>query len=112
MLENIKSSFFVKVIFSYIFEGKKLKLIKYNKNLQNKIDISLINYKIYSGEYIIYEEYGKGKVYDSYHDVLIFEGNFINGEKNGYGKEYSRDTNKIKFEGEYLNGKRNGSQRI
>ena len=99
MLDNIKSSYFVKVIFSHIFEGKKLKLIKYNKTMQSKIDISLINYKIYSCAYIIYEENGKGKEYDSYNDILIFEGNFINGERNGYGKEYSRQTNKIKFEG-------------
>ena len=40
-----------------------LKLIKYNKKLQNKLDINLMNYKIYSGCYIIYENNGKGKEY-------------------------------------------------
>ena len=46
MLENIKSSFFIKIIFSFLDNKTKLKLMKYNKSLQNKIDISLINYKI------------------------------------------------------------------
>ena len=32
MLENIKSSYFVKIVFSYVNEKKKLKLVKYNKS--------------------------------------------------------------------------------
>ena len=36
MLENIKSSYFVKIVFSIVDEKKKLKLIKYNKKLQKK----------------------------------------------------------------------------
>ena len=35
MLENIKSSFFIKIIFSFLDEKTKLKLVKYNKCLQN-----------------------------------------------------------------------------
>ena len=51
------------------------------------MNISLINYKIFSGKYIIYEKNGKGKEinYDGY---LIYEGEYINGERNGKGKEY------------------------
>ena len=41
MLENIKSSFFTKVLFSYLNEEIKLKMIKYNKNLQNLLGINL-----------------------------------------------------------------------
>ena len=52
---------------------KKSKLIKYNKNLQKKINISFINYKIFIEKYIIYEQNGKGK--ECYYDGhLIFEG--------------------------------------
>ena len=40
---------------------RKFKLVKYNKNLQNKLDINLIDYKNLSGKYIVYEENGKGK---------------------------------------------------
>ena len=107
MLENIKSVYFIKIIFSYVFERNKLKIIKYNKNLQNKIDITLLNYKIYSGNYIIYEKNGKGKEYRGYNDKLEFEGVYKNEKRNGKGIEFHSD-GKIKFEGEYLNGKRSG----
>ena len=107
MIENIKSLYFIKIVFSHINERKKLKIIKYCKQIQNKIDIYLLNYKIFSGFYIIYESKTKGKEYNGFNDKLIFEGEYLNGEKNGKGKEYY-DNGKIKFEGEYLNGKRNG----
>ena len=44
------------------------------------MNINLINYKIFSGRYIIYEEKGKGKEYDN-EDYLIFEGEYLNGKK-------------------------------
>ena len=108
MFENIKSSFFIKIILSLLDEKTKLKFVKYNKYLQEKININLINYKLFSGRYIVYEENGKGKEYSSYNDVLLFEGEYIKGKRNGKGKEYDKYNGKLKFEGEYLNGKRNG----
>ena len=111
MQENIKSSFFIKIIFSFQVNKTKLKLVKYNKSLQNKIDISLINYKIFSQRYIVYGENGKAKEYMGYNDALKFEGEYSNGERNGKGKEYNFDGN-LSFEGEYLKGKRNGIGRI
>ena len=107
MIKNVKSSYyFNKLLFSFIEEGQKLKLVKYNKIMQNNLDISLINYKYFSQRYIIYESKGKGKEY-WYDGTLIFEGEYLNGERNGKGKEYWYD-GKLKFECEYLNGKRNG----
>ena len=119
MLENIKSVYFIKILFSHVFERNKLQIIKYNKNLQNKIDITLLNYKIYSGKYIIYgKRNGKGKEYDG-EGNLIFEGKFKNGIKynkikkkiiseikNGKGniKEYN-EYGILIFEGEYLKEK-------
>ena len=44
MSEKIKSSYIIIKIFSFLKEKIKLKLIKHNKNLQNRIGISLINY--------------------------------------------------------------------
>ena len=76
----------------------KLKVIKYNKKLKDKIDIKLINYKLYSRKYIIYETKFKGKEYEEDHDNLIYEGEYLNGERNGKVKEYHLDT--IIFEGE------------
>ena len=106
MLKNVKSSYFLRIIFSFLDERRKLKLIKYNKSLQEFMNISLINYKIFSGKYIIYEQNGKGKEYN-YDGELIFGGEFVNGERNGKGKEYYND-DELSFEGEYLNGLRNG----
>ena len=103
MIKNVKSSYyFNKLLFSFIEEGQKLKLVKYNKIMQNNLDISLINYKYFSQRYIIYESKGKGKEY-WYDGELIFEGEYLNGERNGKGKEYD-NKGKLIFEGEYLNG--------
>ena len=106
MLKNVKTSFFLRVLFSYMDEKQKLELIKYNKSLQENINISLINYKLFSGKYIEYELNGNGKEYDFIDDRLLFEGEYLNGKSNGKGKEYYYGN--LIFEGEYLNGKRNG----
>ena len=105
MLDVIKTSFFNKLLFSFVYEKTKLKLAKYNKHLQNKIGINLNNYKYYTGKIIVYETNQKGKEY--YLNKLIFEGEYLNGERNGKGKEYYKN-GKLKFEGEYSKGKRNG----
>ena len=62
MLKNIKSYYFMKILFLYVNEKKKLKLVKANKCLQKYININIINYKYFSGKYIIYESNGKGKL--------------------------------------------------
>ena len=36
MLKNIKSSYFIKIIFVFLDEKQKLKLVKYNKSIQKK----------------------------------------------------------------------------
>ena len=104
-LNNIKSRYIVKILFSYINEKTKLKIIKYNKKIQNKIDIKLINYRMFSERYIIYESNNFGKEYYYINDKLIYEGKYKNGERNGIGKEYDYN-GKIIFEGEYKSGKR------
>ena len=104
---NVKTLYFIKVLFSYLNEKRKLKIINYNKSLQNLLDINIINYKIFSGKFLEYESGGNVKEYDSYNDHLIYEGEYLNGKRNGKGKEYFPNKG-LKFEGEYLNGKRNG----
>ena len=106
MLKNIKSLYFIRIVFSYVDEEKKLKIIKYNKSLQKIINISIINYKFFTGKYIIYESNKKGKEYNVY-DQIVFEGEYLNGERNGKGKEYN-EFGILFFDGEYLKGKRNG----
>ena len=111
MFLNIKSSYIMKKIFAYQSEELKLKICKYNKSLQNILNINLINYKTLSGRYILYETKEKGKEYYSFNNKLIFEGEYLNGKRNGKGKEYYDDSIVI-FEGEYLKGKRNGKGKI
>ncbi len=107
MLNNIKSSFMLKEIASYLREKKKLYLFRYNMTLQKKLDINIINYKEFSGKYKVGDKNRKGKEYDGYEDSLIFEGEYLNGKRKGYGKEYN--DNKLLYEGEYLNNLRNGN---
>ena len=105
MLDNINSLITIERIFSFLYEKRKFKMIKYNKMIQNKVGISLIHYKYLSGRYIKYEEKGKGKEYCVKYDKLLYEGEYLNGERNGKGKEY--DWNGIIiYKGDYLNGKR------
>ena len=108
MLKNIKSSYFIRLIFSFADGVQKLKLVRYNKSMQNNLDISIINYKFFSGRYIIYESKGLGKEYNGEDDRLLYEGEYLNGKRIGKGKEYSSYGGELFFEGEYLNGKRNG----
>ena len=65
-----------------------MNILKYNKHLQNKIDINLINYKFFSRKYIIFEKNGIVKEYDKYDDNLILEGEYLNGKRNGKRKDY------------------------
>jgi len=104
-MKNIKSSFITKRIILYIDEKRKLKLLKYCKNIRNKVGIDLLNYKLLSERYFIYETKEKGKEYDSYNDRLIYEGEYLNGERNGKGKEYNK-VGKLIFVGEFKKGKR------
>ena len=108
MLDNIKSVYFFKIIFSFLNEEVKLKIVKYNKTLKHKI-INIINFKLFIKRYIVYESNMKVKefiIYENYNeDELIFEGEYLNGKRNGKGKEYDSFGSLI-FEGEYLNGKK------
>jgi len=61
---NIKSNFILKKIFGYIKKSQFLEFIKYNKKLQKRLNLSIMNYKEYSSKIIIesklfYNRYGK-----------------------------------------------------
>ena len=103
-LEDIKSIYIKRNIFFYLKEKQKLKILIYNKQLQNICGINIDDYKEASGKYIIFEKNGIGKEYILNTDDMVFEGEYLKGKRNGKGKEYY-DNVKVKFEGEYLNGK-------
>ena len=110
MLEKI-NDYFIKLLFSYLNEKRKLILIKTCKKLQDITNISFTNYKILSGKYIILEKDGTAKVFGFRFDGLIYEEGFLNGKKNGKGAHYNyhcTTEDEYKYVGEYLNGKRNG----
>ena len=44
-LNNIKSKYIFKIIFDYLKKGKAFKIIHYNKDLQNRLDISFKDFK-------------------------------------------------------------------
>ena len=104
MLGKVKSVYFVKKLFLNVDETKKLKIVKYNKILQNNIDINIINYKIFKNKYIIFEKNGIGKEFNNRDKYRIYEGEYLNGERHGKGKGYANDN--LIFEGEYLKGKK------
>ena len=100
MLNKIQSIFFSRIIFTYIDEKIKLNIIKYNKSLQNILNVSILNYKILSGKIIIKESKGTKEIYKIYSSIfnnLIFEGEYLNG----IGKEYY-DNGNLLYEGQYL----------
>ena len=103
-MEYLNSKYIIQNIFSFINKKIKLKLAKYNKSLQIKLDLNINDYKKFTGKHIIYTEKGKGKEY--FKDLLLFEGEYLNGERIK-GKEYNY-YGLVIFEGEFLNGKRNG----
>ena len=79
LLLNINSNFNLKLLFSYLKYDKILKLIKYNKSLQNKIEIEENNYKEYSNIEInseaIKNKIGSGKIKINTLFLIFFLGN-------------------------------------
>ena len=114
----IKSTYILKIIFEHVNELTKLNIIRYNKTLQDKLDINIMNYIIFGRKCFIGDKNGKGKeyfinytpIYSGCYDKLIFEGKYLNGKRHGKGKEYNLGgfEGDILFEGEYKYGKRNG----
>ena len=70
-----------------IYKKRQLKLVKYNKRLQNIINVNLDHYKLFSGKYTLYKGIGIWKEFNSSDDKLIYEGNFLNGQRNGKREE-------------------------
>ena len=46
--ENIESDYFLQKLYDNMTKKKKLEIVKYNKKIQNRINISVKNYKEYS----------------------------------------------------------------
>ena len=46
--QNLKSNVQIKKVFWYLKQNKLLEIVKHNKNLQNKLNIAINNFKEYS----------------------------------------------------------------
>ena len=82
-------------------------MAKYNRNIQNKLNLSILDYKSFFGTYTIYEGDGINREYYGYNDQILFEGEYLNGQRNGNGTLYNED-GVIIFEGKFLNGRKHG----
>ena len=51
MLENLKSHYILEIILNYITKKKSLEIIKYNKKIQQRLNINIKDYKNYSEMY-------------------------------------------------------------
>ena len=107
-MKHIRSMYIVEIILSHLKENKKFSIIKYNKRIQNHLELNIEDYKRVSGRYIIGERNGKGKEYLLENNKLIYDGEYIEGKRHGKGKEFDNLNGAKIFEGNYLNGKRNG----
>ena len=104
-LRDIKSSYILEGVFSFLNENYKYSMIIYNKELQKRISVGIEDYKKLSGRYRLGEKNGKGIECLISTNRLIFEGEYRNGKRNGKGKEYN-DKGQLIFEGEFSNGKK------
>ena len=51
IFENLKSDYFLQKLFNILLKKKSLDIIKYNKNIKNRIKINIQDYKEYSELY-------------------------------------------------------------
>ena len=89
MLDNVKSKYIIKEILVKIKNKRKLKIIKYNKRIKDKLNINKEDYEIY----ITLKEFNI-KYYTNIDDIDIKELNLNNRR---IGNEGLKDLVKIKF---------------
>ena len=75
--------------------NRKLNTIAYNKRIQKKLGLNLIDFKRVSGKYKV-EEHDLIKIYNSLTNNLMFKGYYSNRKKNGKGYEFN-DNGKMIF---------------
>ena len=86
-IKKIRSIYIIKKLFSNLTLKKKYYLIRYSKDIQNKLEINIQDYKKVSGRYKINGINGEGKEYLLDSNILIFEGEYKNGEEMEKGRK-------------------------
>ena len=90
-LENIKSTFIFKKIFEYTEKNKSLEIMRYNKRLQKRLNLSIDDYKEYSQLYTPIEI--ELKIVDNKYGDFI---NISNEEKKYYHIYFDNSNKEIK----------------
>ena len=103
-LKNVKSDYFIQKFFEYMSKRKSLETIRYNKNIQKRINININHYKAYSEEYSSIEL-----------DIMPMKGEYgkfisINEEDKKYFHIYFNDNKKKEIENTYLDEDENVSK--
>ena len=103
-LRNLKSDYFIQKFFGYMSKRKSLETIRYNKNIQKRINININHYKAYSEEYSSIEL-----------DIIPMKGEYgkfisINEEDKKYLHIYFNDNKKKEIERTYLDEDENVSK--
>ena len=101
-INNIKSIYIFKKVFSFLEEKTKLLLLNHNKKIQNILKIDIESFKKVSQRYRIIFESGTGLEFLINTNYLIFEGEYKDGKKHGRGYEYYYNKD-LSLDEEYLN---------
>ena len=114
IIENIKSRYILSKIYNNMTKKKKLEIVKYNKRIQNRINLSVKNYKEYSETFTPIEieiiptkgKYGKfiNINENDENDKLNYHIYFNNNKKNIKRKTPIKNNNNKK---PLINGKNN-----
>ena len=51
VMESLKSDYFLQKLYDNMAKKKKLEIVKYNKKMQNRLNLSIKDYKEYSETY-------------------------------------------------------------
>ena len=97
MFKNLKSDYFIRKIFDYIHKKKSLETIRYNKNIQKRINININHYKEYSEKYssIEIEIKPKEKEYGRFINIKEEDEKYYHIYYNDNNREIKRENKNI-----------------
>ena len=97
LLKNIKAKYILKEIFKYLRYDKSLEIITYNKEIQNRLDISINNYKDYLSTEIeiIPKENKYGKFLNNNYSDKPYYHIYINDNEKEIKKDYFDINDKV-----------------
>jgi len=88
MLEKINSKYILKHIFQFLNKKYFLKIINYNKSLQERCSIDTLEYKKYAIVYVLKDKDGNYILKSPKNNFIFYKGGYSKKAKNGFGEEY------------------------